>query len=1637
MRIQNSIILILLAAMSLTMSGATVDTDVASRAASRFLSSGRHASINASPIPMKLAYQEHSVVNADAADFYVFNAADGSAFVIIAGDDRAHEVLGYGEGKFDAKRIPDNLRWLLDHYAKQVEYLHAHPEKVFPMQSSSPRDDQDLVIPEMLTTRWGQGTPYRNLCPMLDGQLCVTGCVATSMAQVMNYWQYPAVLPAQAAYVTMTKHIPVPALPAESVEWGLMQNAYPQGSYDEEHANAVAMLMRYCGQACKMDYGIGSSGALPVNQVNAFKEFGYNSNIVLISRSNYADNEWRGKLLDDLSKMRPVVYTGHGSSINHTFVIDGYDGSKYHINWGWNGYQNGYYELDALTPIGLVPTDPQEMIYGLAPSSDSYDFDFIRNGIAYNILDENSVAVARSNNYSGDIVIPDSVRFGGHAYIVTEIVPRAFYGSFIKSILLPQTITAIGSSAFCSTGIKQITIPNSVTTIGNKLFQNCSSLSTVVINSPLTEIVQSMFEGCTALTAFVIPETVTAISDNAFAGSGLADITLPHSVSSVGKNIFKDCASLASVTFGSDSQLSIMGQSMFEGCAALTGVDIPESITTISDNAFTGSGLIDMSLPQSVSSVGKGLFKDCASLKTVSISSNSQLTEIVQSMFEGCAALTGVDIPESITTISDNAFTGSGLIDMSLPQLVSSVGKGVFKDCTSFTSVDFGSNSQLSIIGQSMFEGCTALTVIDIPESVTTINDNAFAGSGLTDIKLPQSVSSVGKNIFQNCINLTTVTFNSQLSIISQGMLEGCTALTNIEIPEKVTTISDNAFTRSGLTNITIPPSVSIVGKNAFKDCLQLSSLKLQGNALSIGTQAFAGAPLTNIICSAFNPPTASANCFNSEVYSNAILRVLPSSVGLFLDVEPWKRFSHIEAFPDSTIIQIGDYCYRQSSDSTLILCLNQNNSERIEIPEEVLYEGRTFTVDVIGDYAFWNNHDLITLVIPRTIRALGVGAFSGCNNLKEITIMSTELSMGDKAFDGTAIEYLACVSEIPPSGNASCFPTSVYDNCLLAVPTSSMSLYKSTVPWSKFSKVISFDSDLVMNSEFCYYLTEDHGVCVFRYFGHGQHVTVPETLVIDDVAYPVWVIGDYVFKGHNEINSVTLPATLRHIGAYAFDHCSNLNGIVFPDSLKYIGDNAFAKCSQLTEIVLPNSVTHIGDQVFYGDTQLKQAILGNGITKIPHQTFYNCRNLMRISLGDNLQSIGRQAFFFCDKLDSLFIPPSLTSIDINCFVFCSQLKHVFISDLAAWCGVSIADLYASPFYRGSGKLYLNGEELIECVIPDGMTVVNDYVFAGCTSIRRVILPASVSSIGKGSFEYCNLLDTINLPERLTRLDDACFLNCTKLERVIMPDSVTSIGNQAFYNCSSLSQLQFGKALLSIGVWSFNKCGALTSLEFPDALEEIGDEAFRNCSNLSSITFGKGLKTIGGFTFATCPKLIELELPRGVTKIGDGAFRDCNGLTAISLPDSITTIGLATFTNCSKLQHIVIPKTITSLAYLAFSGCTSLESIVVKANVPPVCDDVSFDDVNYQNAMLLVPEQSVQAYMAAPEWKRFKSITGVCMSDVIGDMNCDDEVNIADINVLIDAILMGEMDSRLDVNGDGELNVGDINEVISIILQPN
>ena len=1388
----KKIVLSLLALFSLGMNGAPIDQDAAFRVASRFLSSGSHARVFSPSRTLRLAHVEFSS-SVKSANYYVFDYGDGGAFVIVAGDDRAHEVLAYGTGHFNVNDIPDNLRWFLDRYAAQVEYLHTHP---MAKSSSKPKasSEEPIIIPELLSTKWGQGSPYRNMCPTIDGKPCVTGCIATSMAQVMNYWHFPAVLPALSGYVTGSQQISVSALPSESVEWDLMQDTYTEGSYTSEQGNAVAMLMRYCGQSSKMNYSISNSGSLPDNQLKGLKTFGYSKNAVLLDRSDYSDEAWNDLILDDLSHQRPVLYAGFSSSINHSFVIDGFDGNKYHINWGWNGYGDGYYELDALSLIGLKPTDMQQLLHGVCPDPASlpdYNCDFVKNSYCYKISNDYDVAFVRNvvDQYSGDIVIPDTVRFNGYTYNVTAIGKNAFLRcNKVNSVVLPSTLISIGTNAFSQTSLSSIVIPSMVTTIGDGAFKNCTKLSQLVIG-----------------------------------------------------------------------------------------------------------------------------------------------------------------------------------------------------------------------------------------DRVTVIDEVAF---------------------------------------------NRCSKLSSVVLPSSLTSVAANTFSKTSLSNILIPPQMATIGNGAFEDCPQMSQLNVSSARLTIGNQAFVNAPLTEITISDFMLPTANPDCFDDEVYENATLRVMRFLENLIPDIEPWKMFSHVTYFNDSTLIAIDDYYFRQNSDSTLILCNYHGEQNSILIPRFVTIKDRIYIIDAIDELAFSNNLDIIDVVIPETVKAVGTEAFSGCENLRRLTIMSSEMTLGNNAFAKTAISDVICKVDTPPLGNVSCFPSSVYNNAVLIVSSSSKLLYEATEPWLKFANITSFDNDLVMDSDFCYFRTGDNEACILRYLGNADSVVIPDTLFIDDLACPVRNISDYTFRNKGQLQSISIPGAVNHIGRFAFYGCSSLKGVEFPDSLKIIGDYAFYGCSGLKDVVFPDSLNSIGDYAFSGCTNLLQislpnavnylgtgafvnarnlthVSLGNGITIIPKETFFDCRKLTRIFFGDNVQTIGAEAFSRCFVLDSLFIPPSLSFVGKRGFYCCYGLDHVFITDLASWCQISFEDIFAMPFGGRSiinlqePHLYLNGTEIIDCVIPDGVSAINGYAFACCNSIKHVFLPNSVTSIGNGSFQDCLSLESIDLPVGLSFLGDFCFSNCKQLQTIVIPDSVRRIGVQAFYNCTSLFELRLGSALLSIGKYAFRNCSMLTALELPDALESLGEESFRYCSNLSSIKFGMGLKSIGAFAFATCGCLSELDLPRGVKEIGAGAFRDNKGLIKITLPDSITTISGWAFTNCNKLQQIEIPGLVVMINNLAFYGCSSLSSIVSRATAPPVIFSNSFSDDTYQNAEVFVPQSAEMSYKNDANWKRFKSIMGICMSEVVGDVNCDSEVNIADVNVLIDAMFNNDVDSVYDLNGDGEIGIGDINSLLDIILRPD
>lgn len=280
--------------------------------------------------------------------FYVFNAADKGGFVIISDDDRTPPVIGYADsGELNLDCLPDNVRAWLDGYNLQIQSLGSI--KRVPRRTGTVGD----AIPELIKTKWGQGYPYNLQCPeRADNngsiQNCVTGCVATSIAQVLNYYQYPGQIHALAGYTT-NDGFDVPALEATTIDWSKMKLIHSDMD-TEEAANEVAKLMRYCGQAVFMNYGLRSSGA--VSYASDFVDhFGFSNTVQQLTRSDFSNSQWESIIYQELSEGRPVIYNGQSSSAAHQFICDGYDNDGlFHINWGWNGQCDGYFLLTLCDP---------------------------------------------------------------------------------------------------------------------------------------------------------------------------------------------------------------------------------------------------------------------------------------------------------------------------------------------------------------------------------------------------------------------------------------------------------------------------------------------------------------------------------------------------------------------------------------------------------------------------------------------------------------------------------------------------------------------------------------------------------------------------------------------------------------------------------------------------------------------------------------------------------------------------------------------------------------------------------------------------------------------------------------------------------------------------------------------------------------------------------------------------------------------------------------------------------------------------------------------------------------------------------------------------------------------------------------
>ena len=355
-----------------------VSKSEAQKKAQQFIS-GKHAAARGTSV----STPQLKLETADDDNYYVFNVGQQQGFVIVSGDDRAPEILGYSdEGAFDAENIPDNMKAWLQGYADEINWIKQHSAKN--NAAARPKRTAKAAISTLLTTQWNQYAPYNNNCPSLykNGTPAVTGCVATATAQIMFYQAKThyiestttsSVIPSYQStkyywYFEGEQYTGMPEKPITEIDWTKIDATLTT----EDARNEVARLFEYVGAAVQMQYGLveegGSSASNEAVVTALVNYFGYDPDAKSVYRDDHSYDDWVDVIYGELSTNGPVLLGGQSSGGGHAFVVDGYDSDDYfHINWGWGGISDGYFLLSAL--------NPDDQGAGGSSSSDGYNSD--------------------------------------------------------------------------------------------------------------------------------------------------------------------------------------------------------------------------------------------------------------------------------------------------------------------------------------------------------------------------------------------------------------------------------------------------------------------------------------------------------------------------------------------------------------------------------------------------------------------------------------------------------------------------------------------------------------------------------------------------------------------------------------------------------------------------------------------------------------------------------------------------------------------------------------------------------------------------------------------------------------------------------------------------------------------------------------------------------------------------------------------------------------------------------------------------------------------------------------------------------------------------------------------------------------
>lgn len=398
--------------------------------------------------------------------------------------------------------------------------------------------------------------------------------------------------------------------------------------------------------------------------------------------------------------------------------------------------------------------------------------------------------------------------------------------------------------------------------------------------------------------------------------------------------------------------------------------------------------------------------------------------------------------------------------------------------------------------------------------------------------------------------------------------------------------------------------------------------------------------------------------------------------------------------------------------------------------------------------------------------------------------------------------------------------------------------------------------------------------------------------------------------------------------------------------------------------------------------------------------------------------SIGENAFREYNELTSVEIPATVRSIGKLAFYGCGGLTKAEFATISQLCAMELDNDYANPLIYAH-KLFIDGKEVRNLVIPDSITFINSYVFNGCRELTSIEIPSSVTSIGDYAFKGCIGLTDMDLPDSVTDLGNGAFYGCSGLASIKLPSNITSIGRETFYGCGRLTSICIPDSVGSIGNGAFYYCIGLTSLGIPKTVSTIGGYAFEGCRGLTSVELPESITSISSDTFKACSGLVSIGFPGSLVSIGRGAFNGCRQLTSIVMPDSVRYIGEWAFRNCNNLEEVTLPSRLEVIREEAFRDSKAIRNVKFRGATPFECPEDIFEGNVYEEATLYVGSGLTPMFAEVSPWNLFVNISDT-LSDTelsvvkgisVDDKSGNDSSEIMEIYTLQGVRIYGSADN--------------------------